>query len=265
MRISMLKSAALAAATTLASAGLIVATSSAANAVTGCGVSIPSVNGGLVSVNASTQWLTLKVAPVVDPSLTSWYVDGVSVYRGGQLVGTTTDTFFDSPTSTIKFKFQNSWGRGPLTIGNIQITAFNSHATGSDPGEYTCNFSTPKPGIPNSPMANPTGGLVALSALAGNLTSYGTAFKINVRGTKHTFSVGAKYWTPAGTWHPRNGARVALQALSAGKWRTVKVLTLGPAGRATWVRYTSAKFRYRAIVPGTPTIAGGTSTFGVRY
>lgn len=248
MRISMLKTAALAAATTLASAGLVVASGAAANATTPtCGVSVPSISGAAV-IRPSVSWISVNAPATAQSGVTSWFVTGADVYRGATKVGSfSQQNGIYAQSNKINLTFRNAWGRGAFSLRNVAISYYTNTSSG------TCTL-------------NPAGSFAVRSGVEGNLTRYATAFtvKVNPRGTARTLTVGLHFYSATG-WRPWVGERIQFQALVAGKWKTLKAMKLNAKGKATWVRYTRLKFRYRVVAPTWGNVSGGNSTMSQRY
>jgi len=233
MRISFMKTAALAAATTVASAGVLVGTTAAAHA-TG-GVDITAVSGSAV-IGTSAQWVNIRMAATVDPSVTSWYANQVDVYRGSVKVGTTTN-IYQTSNNQLTVKLSNSWGRGTFTLRNLQGSYYTSDNSGS---------------IVDNSIA---GGIAVKGASDGNL-AYHNALNVTARGKKHSFTVGLRYFSTTG-WKPWAAHKVSIQQKVGAKWKTIKVLKLNSKGKSAWVRKTGKKYSYRLLTAGTSTVIGG--------
>lgn len=244
MRISITKSVAVAAATALASVGVLVGTTTAAHA-TGT-VDVTAVSG-TVGMRARTSQDVLTIAAKVDPAATQWQPVAVDVYRGATKVGTIANTvdstgyyqfnrLAQKDNNKLLVTLSNSWGRGTFTLRNLQVT-FDGQTVGS---------------------TDPTvaGGFRVLHGVNGNLAKH-KALLIRTRGKTHKFSVGLSYFNSAGVWKPWVGHKVAIQQKIGARWKTIKVLKLNRTGKATWTRKTSKRFSYRMSTASTSTILGG--------
>jgi len=234
MRISIRKPAALAAATTLATAGILVSTSTAAHAAGE--VDIVSIRGAALAQSSAVS-TTASMSVNLAPGIGAWFPRSADVYRGSVRVGTA--SLYKADATHLGVRFPNSAGRGLLTLRNIKIDWYaadnSSSGTLSD--------------------ASTSGGIMVKGAINGNLSRYGTALKLRVRGKTHKFQFGIKYFSPTG-WRNFAHHPVTLQQYSGGRWRAVKTVKLNNLGRAAWTRKTKKKFSYRLLSKPTSTVVG---------
>lgn len=178
-----------AAATALASVGVLVGTTTAAHA-TGT-VEVTAVSGTVGMRGATTQ-AVLAIAAKVDPAATQWQPVAVDVYRGTTKLGTIANTLDSAgyyqfsrlaqkDNNKLLVTLRNTWGRGTFTLRNLRAT-FDGKTVGS---------------------TDPTiaGAFRVLHGVDGNLAKH-KALLVRTRGKTHKFSVGLRYFNAAGVWKP---------------------------------------------------------------
>ncbi len=237
MRISFKRSAALAIATTLASAGIALGTTTAAQAATCAGVTVNSVNGGATIASYSSQVVYLSMSASSDPGITDWFVDSADVYRGNTFVGTIDPVAGHDYGSRFSFIVPNSWGRGAFSVRNLKIT---SYGTGSGHCEGV--------NVPSS--------FRILSAIRGNVDGY-NAVHITARGATHKFKVGTSYYATNGKWVGWRGHKLKVQMKKGSHWKTIKTVKLNKKGKGAFTKRIPGKHKFRAVIAGTSTIMGG--------
>jgi len=234
MRISILKSAAIAAATTLATAGVLVGTTGAAHAA-GQGVDITAVSGTAVA-DSSTVYAKFAMRYTVASGVRSFYLDSADIYRGSTKVGTASIRQYNS--TTMAASFPNTVGRGTFTLRNIK---------------YSC-YMTDYSDCPETPDASTAGSIRVLSLSKGKLAGGRSAMRIRYRGKVHHFHIGLRYYSATG-WKNWKHKKVKIQIKKHGHWKNFKKVKLNKKGKANFTRRVPKKYLYRILAPGTSTVA----------
>ncbi|KAA1422660.1 hypothetical protein FE697_010760 [Mumia zhuanghuii] len=228
----------------LAFSGLAVASAAPAAAavspvdVTGIKV-YPSYGG--TAINASTKGYRIattarQVAPI--PYSATIYVD---VYRAGTRVAANVQAAYIGSGYTNMTGYltvQNSWGRGPFYVSNVRVQWNDANYV--------------KQTAVDSSVAGRTFSVKSGLKASGKVRYwYGSSKKVaNIKLQR--FSSNGKY--------TNYKTKVKLQRKKSGKWRTVKTLKLNSKGKAKYTFRSSKKYKYRFVVKGTSTTAGGVFT-----
>jgi len=234
MRISFLKSAAIAAATTLAGTGIALGTATSAQAATQ-GVDITAVSGTAVA-DSSTVYAKFSMRYTVASGVRSFYLDSADIYRGSTKVGTA--SIFQYNSTTMAASFPNTVGRGTFTLRNIK---------------YSC-YMTDYSDCPETPDPSTAGSIRVLSLSKGKLAHGTSALRIVYRGKVHHFHIGLRYYSATG-WKNWKHKKVKILVKKHGHWKTFKKVKLNKKGKANFTRRVPKKYLYRILAPGTSTIA----------
>ena len=236
MRLSVIKTATLAAATTLAATGLALGTAGAANAASA--VNITSIGGGgVLSSSTGTAYVTIK--RTTGSNVGNWYVDSADVYQGSHKVGTAASAYRYN-SSTLAVTIKNTFGRGKFTLKHIKIDW------------YAKDYSSSGTIYDNTV----TGTFTIKGATAGHLKHNRYALVVKAHGSHKTFKIGLRYYSTSG-WKAWKHHKVKIQEKKGKHWKTVKKVKTNRKGLAHWSRHVHKKYKYRIVVAGTGSIQGG--------
>lgn len=229
---TVLRLAAIAAASTALVAGGAITTAATAAPGDGIGATI-AIQPGFTSGyprSATTQVATGITSTTPGVTYSSLRA---TVTLNGVPVNT---NVFVSPGSG--FTYQRAWGIGVVALTNVVASG-----TDTRPGSSGTFFNKPVAVAPNG--AQVSYGL-----------DYRTEVQVRKRGKKLTFKVKARYIDNTGK--PVRVSKATVQVKKGSKWKTLKKVKLKSNGTATFKKSDKKKRTYRLVIPQTGTHQGAT-------
>ncbi|WP_370618222.1 hypothetical protein [Mumia sp. Pv 4-285] len=198
-------------------------------------VDILSASASSYVVNSASEYGNIAVRGSAATDIISTYTITANLYRGATRLGSV--RIYTNGNGYLTFP--NRWGRGTFRVANFRITGTLNSAYNYQKFDYvdgaTGGYFTAKSALPYS---------------AGKVRyRYGSSKKVaTIKLKRYTTSGWKNYKT-----------KVQLQRKKGG-WKKVKTLKLNRKGKASYTFYSSKKYKYRFVVKGTSTTAGGKFT-----
>ena len=192
------------------------------------------------TIHRKKSWVAVKASVSKASNVTSWYVDGLDVYRGDHKLGSVpaSEVYADTDHNVIHFQYHTGWGRGTLNVRHIKLNVFTSRG-----GQV--RYSD-----------NAAGTFDARSMIRGGLKYYNIV-KFTRHGGRLHVAIAAQYYSPSG-WRTVKWHVVYIQEAHNG-WKTVKKIRTNHHGKASWYRSTRHRFHYRIKIHTTHALQGGHS------